>query len=80
MNEELREEIALYAQNGLTPTTYAPRVKNSINHKLIRITSSNKMQSAEPSEYDFAGFNSQTVYFENNEDVLGHNLEHTKNS
>ncbi|WP_312128517.1 Z1 domain-containing protein [Lysinibacillus capsici] len=78
MNEELREEIALYAQNGLTPTTYAPRVKNSINHKLIRITSSNKMQSAEPSEYDFAGFNSQTVYFENNEDVLGHNLEHTK--
>ena len=78
MNEELREEIALYAQNGLTPTIYAPRVKNSINHKLIRITSSNKMQSAEPNEYDFAGFNSQTVYFENDVEMLEHNLKHTK--
>ena len=78
MNEELREEIALYAQNGLSPTNYAPRVKNSINHKLIRITSNNKMQSAEPNEYDFAGFNSQTVYFENDKEMLEHNLNHTK--
>lgn len=78
MNEELRDEIALYAQNGLTPTTYAPRVKNSINHKLIRITSTNKMQSAEPNEYDFAGFNSQTVYFENDKEMLENNLNHTK--
>ncbi|CAM5220972.1 hypothetical protein UACE39S_00984 [Ureibacillus acetophenoni] len=78
MNEELREEIRSFAINGLSPKDYAPRVKNSVNNKLIRITSSNKMQSAEPNEYDFAGFNSQTIYFEKDENVLEHNLQHAK--
>lgn len=78
MNEELRDEISNFAKNGRTPKDYAPRVKNSINHKLIRITSSNKMQSAEPNEYDFTGFNSQTIYFEDDKVKLEHNLEHTK--
>lgn len=78
MNEELREEIESFAKKGLTPSDYAPRVKNSIDHKLIRITSSNKMQSAEPNEYDFGGFNSQTVYFENDEAILKSNLSSTK--
>ncbi|MFL0504202.1 Z1 domain-containing protein [Ureibacillus sp. 179-F W5.1 NHS] len=78
MNEELREEINTFAINGLTPKDYAPRIKNSVNYKLIRITSSNKMQSAEPSEYDFAGFNSQTIYFEKDEAILEHNLQHTQ--
>lgn len=78
MNEELRDEIIGFSQRGQTPSDYAPRVKNSVDHKLIRITSSNKMQSAEPREYDFAGFNSQTIYFENDEGILKHNLESTK--
>ena len=42
MNEELRDEIMLYSQKGLTPIDYAPRVKNSYNHQLIRITSKTK--------------------------------------
>lgn len=80
LNEELREEIAEYAKSsGLTPSNYAPRVRNSYNNQFIRITSSNKMQSAEPKEYDFSGFNSQTVYFENDESKLEHNLILTKN-
>ncbi|WP_413367293.1 Z1 domain-containing protein [Lysinibacillus sp. 3P01SB] len=78
MNEELRDEIEVYAANGLTPAHYAPRIKNSSNYKLIRITSSNKMQSAEPTDYDFAGFNTQTIYFENDEGKLKENLENTK--
>ncbi|MER2155795.1 MAG: Z1 domain-containing protein [Solibacillus sp.] len=77
MNEELREEIGVYAEQGLTPKQYAPRIKNSANYQLIRITSGNKMQSASPKEYDFAGFNSQTVYFENDEEKLQHNLNIT---
>lgn len=77
MNEELREEITSYADNGLTPLDYAPRIKNSVDRKLIRITSSNKMQSSEPKDYDFAGFNTQTVYFENDVDILKSNLSHT---
>lgn len=77
MNEELREEVLIYAEKGLTPIDYAPRIKNSPNRKLIRITSNNKMQSAEPSEYNFAGFNSQTIYFENDVSKLKHNLHIT---
>lgn len=78
MNEELREEIEIFAEKGLTPKDYAPRIKNSANYQLIRITSGNKMQSATATEYDFAGFNSQTVYFEKNEKKLQHNLDITK--
>lgn len=78
MNEELREEILIYAEKGLTPLHYAPRIKNSPNRQLIRITSSNKMQSAVASEYNFAGFNSQTIYFENDVAKLKHNLQITK--
>lgn len=78
MNEELREEIKLYAEKGLTPADYAPRVKNSSNYQLIRITSDNKMQAAEPKDYDFAGFNTQTIYFEKDLEKLKHNLVKTK--
>ncbi len=78
MNEELREEIEQYSTFGWTPTDYAPKVKNSVNNKLIRITSSNKMQKAKDAEYDFNGFNSQTIYFENNEQKLKDNLSLTK--
>lgn len=77
MNEELRDEIKQYAENGSTPIDFAPRIKNSPNYQLIRITSNNKQQSAEGKEFNFYGFNSQTVYFEKNEKVLTHNLEIT---
>ncbi|MCE7782316.1 Z1 domain-containing protein [Staphylococcus xylosus] len=78
MNEELRDEIREYANNGNTPLDYAPRIKNSPNYKLIRITAKNKSQAAEPSEFDFAGFNSQTVYFENDVEILLSNINTTE--
>ena len=78
MNEELRDEIEKYAIFGSTPLEYAPKIKNSPNYKLIRITSNNKMQSAEPKKYDFTGFNTQSIYFENNIKKLEYNLRQTK--
>lgn len=78
MNEELRDEIKQYAENGSTPIDFAPRIKNSPNYQLIRITSNNKQQSAIAQEFNFYGFNSQTVYFEKNEDLLKNNLNKTK--
>lgn len=53
MNEELREEIQQYAINGNTPIDYAPRIKNSPDYQLIRITSNNKQQSSIEREFDF---------------------------
>lgn len=78
MNEELRDEIGIFAEKGLTPKHYAPRIKNSANYQLIRITSGNKMQMAKPTEYDFAGFNSQTVCFEKDKEKLQLNLDTTR--
>lgn len=78
INEELRIEIKNYEENGLTPLDYAPKVKQSPDRKLIKITSSNKSQSAEETDFNFAGFNSQTIYFERNEEDLQNNLDQTK--
>ena len=77
MNEELRDEIKKYAINGMTPADYAPKVKNSANRQLIKITSNNKMQSAVATEFDFIGFNTQTIYFENDTTILEKNLKAT---
>lgn len=78
INEELRREIKNYEENGLTPLEYAPKVKQSPDRKLIRITSSNKSQSAEETDFNFAGFNSQTIYFERNEIDLQNNLSQAR--
>lgn len=78
MNEELREEIEIYETKGLTPAEYAPKVKMSPNNQLIKITSNKKMQSAQASDYNFEGFNSQTIYFENDEVNLRKNLAATQ--
>lgn len=78
MNEELRDEMKVFSEKGLTPLDYAPRIKNSPDYQLIRITSNNKMQSAEAKEFDFTGFNTQTIYFEKNIEKLEYNLSKAK--
>lgn len=78
INEELREEIKKFSEKRILPINYALRVKNSSNHKLLRITSSNKMQSAIPKEFNFVGFNSQTIYFKKDEKELQENLDCTQ--
>lgn len=78
MNEEFREEIKIFSQKGSSPRDYAPRVKNSPNNSLIKVTSNNKMQAAIAADFNFAGFNTQTIYFENNRELLQNNLDVTK--
>lgn len=77
MNEDFREEIRLYAKNGLTPLDYQPRVKNSPSQRLVKITSSNKMQSAKQIQFNFSGYQAQTIFFKNDLTTLNHNLELT---
>lgn len=81
MNEELRDEIRNYSSeegHGQTPTDIAPKIKNSPNRALIRITANNKSQASKPVEFDFRGFNSQTIYFEKDEEQLTENLNTTE--
>ena len=79
LDDELREEIHHMAINGISPSEYGPKVKNTPKYKFIRITSKKRMQSAIASDYDFSGTMSQTFLFENNMDIFKHNIEITKN-
>lgn len=77
MNEELREEIEVLSDLGISPENYAIKVKNSPNHNWLKITSDKKMQSAYTVDFDFSGFNSQTVYFENKPEIHKQNIINT---
>lgn len=78
INAELREEIKIFSEKGVLPVNYALRVKNSSNHKVLRITSGNKMQSAKAKDFNFVGFNSQTIYFKKDKEELSENLSNTR--
>lgn len=77
MNDEMKNEIQEFAENGLTPAEYALRVKYSPNQQFIRVTANNKSQNAKPVAFDFNGFNSQTILFEDDASKLNANLENT---
>lgn len=74
INQELKEEIEEFSLLGKSPTDFAPKVKNSPNHVFLRITAGNKMQNSKDIEFDFGGFNKQTVIFENNKEKLDNNI------
>lgn len=78
LNYELREDMKIYSEKHLTPMDVAPIIKNSPDYQLIRITSKNKMQSAFGTEFNFIGYNTQTVIFKDENDKLKHNINITK--
>lgn len=77
MNTELRDEMSLYATQKFSPLEYAPKIKSNANHQFIRITSKNKMQSAQSMEFNFQGYNVQTYIFPNSAEKLSENLQLT---
>src|SRR5699024_2471599 len=78
LDQELRETIEDYAERKASPSDYGVMVKNSANNKFIQVTSRNKQQGATPTEMDFQGINKQTILFEDNQEVLNHNIKITK--
>lgn len=78
LNSELRDEVQMYSENGLSPLDYAIKIKNSPSRNFMRITANNKQQSVSPGDYDFSGYNVQTIYFENDESKLQQNYDLTK--
>lgn len=78
LDESLRQEIYDMAQMGKTPAQYGPKVMNTPAYSFIKITAKNKMQSAEPSDWDFSGAFHQTYLFDDDEEILTSNLQLTK--
>lgn len=79
LNLELRENLSFYSEKGYTPVEVAPMIKNSPDYQLVRITSPNKSQGAIPTEFNFSGFNTQTIYFKNDVENLTKNINLTSN-
>ena len=77
LDQELRDEIQYMDINGKSPADYGPKVKNSPKLSFIRITSKNKMQSAQKAEMNYSGASNQTYLFDNNAEVLRYNISLT---
>lgn len=78
INSDMRQTMAAYASNGLTPLEFAPEIKINPDYSMLRLTSGNKMQSATPAEFNFSGVTPQTIVFENDRQVLEHNIQVTE--
>lgn len=78
LDAELREDIETLQAKGFTPTDYGPRVTNTPDAKLIRITAKNRMQSATEVEWNFSGKTNQTFIFENDYEKLHSNIDSTE--
>lgn len=77
IDEELRDEIKDFNRNGYTPRDVGIKVKNSLNNAFLKITSNSKMQGAVETDLNFAGLQRQTIVFEDNDEVLKHNVNIT---
>lgn len=78
LDQELRDEIQRMDVNGLSPSDYGPKVKNSPKTSFLRITAKNRMQSATESTMDYTGASNQTYLFDNDADVLRANIKLTE--
>lgn len=74
LDQELRDEIHEMDTLGKSPAVYGPKVKNSPKLSFIRITAKNRMQTAQPTDMDFSGSFNQTYKFDNDGEILLHNI------
>lgn len=78
LDEELREELKVYSLQGDEPALYGPRVKNSPKVSWMLVTAKNRSQSAIPTNLDFSGTASQTIFFNNEKQELRENISVTE--
>ena len=76
VEEDLRDQIAIYEREGLTPRDVAPKIRS---HPAMLVTAKNRMGAAETVRQSYAGELLQTVRFRlGNDEWLEHNLNRTK--
>ena len=73
VEEDVRSEIKGYAQENISPSQVAPRIRT---HPSLTVTGKNKLQFAVESNATFGGRHPQTTYFSNkNAKLLKENAE-----
>lgn len=79
MDQRLRDEIKEMSAAGISPRECGPKIMNSPSARFLQIVARNRMQDAVTADYDFAGHTMETGVFNNDEQLLNHNLEVTAN-
>lgn len=74
---DMKNEIEDYMERGLSPAALGVRIRNVPDIARFVITSKNKMQRAEYTDFDFSGLSYETTDFENDES-LSDNLKSTE--
>lgn len=80
VEQELREELALFQDGGRDPAEYGPRVRVHPSASWLRPTAANKMKETQGARFDFSGTNKQLTIFYTGDDhrgLLKRNLERT---
>ena len=80
VEQELREELALFQDGGRDPAEYGPRVRVHPSASWLRPTAANKMKETQGAKFDFSGTNKQLTIFyanENDRELLRQNIERT---
>jgi hypothetical protein len=76
VEEELRDDIAMYERDRLTPLEVAPKIRT---HPVMTVTASNKMGSARPFSQSYSAQRIQTTRFQlDDDDWLQANLDATR--
>lgn len=80
VEQELREELALFMDGGRDPSEYGPRVRVHPSASWLRPTAANKMKESQGAEFDYSGVNKQITIFHASDDasVLTKNLQKTE--
>lgn len=74
---DMKNEIEDYMEKGLSPAKLGVRIRNVPDIARFVITSKNKMQSAEYTDFDFTGLSYETTDFDNGNELV-ENLRKTE--
>lgn len=78
LDYELRNELRRFRDGRVDPKEYGPYIKNTPKASWLSITAKNKMQNAKVAEMDFSGYSAQTIVFDNDLNIMRHNIQITE--
>jgi hypothetical protein len=76
---ELREEIKMYEDVGITPANIGPKISNWAPAIFLSITAKNRMQGAVAATWDFSGISNETTLFYESKKINDDNINTTTN-
>ncbi len=77
MDKELKDEIARFMMQHLTPAEFGPKVYTMPEIAKFKLTAANKMQKATAADFNFEGYNGELTDYEDGE-VLKDNIACTQ--